>query len=53
MDDGKSLRDQTFVLFRFSRRVGRDSLAPVMGWKEELCSEGRGCERIGSQYAPR
>lgn len=30
-----------------------EEVAFMMGWKEELCSEGRGCERIGSQYTPR
>lgn len=50
--DGKSLRDQAFVSFRFSRRAG-ESLASVTGLREKPNSEGHGCERINSQHTIR
>ncbi|XP_053059841.1 nuclear factor related to kappa-B-binding protein isoform X3 [Acinonyx jubatus] len=39
--------------WKLLEELGGNSLASVMGWKEELHSEGRGCERIGSWHTRR
>lgn len=49
----RSLGTRHLFYFDFPEELGGNSLASVMGWKEELHSEGRGYERIGSWHTRR
>lgn len=42
------LGTRPLIYFDFPEELGKDSPEAVMG-----CTEGRGCERTGSQYSPR
>lgn len=49
----RALGTRLLFYFDFPEELGGNSLASVMGWKEELHSEGRGCGRIGGCHTQR